>query len=81
MICGAIFDADGTILDSMGIWEDIAPNYIRSLGKDPDPNLTEILFEIIFFIFKPIKISIYSITKSSHVIFITNNLNRRISYN
>lgn len=46
MICGAIFDADGTILDSMGIWEDIAPNYIRSLGKDPNPNLTEILFKL-----------------------------------
>ncbi len=29
---GAIFDLDGTLLDSMAIWETVAPRYLKTLG-------------------------------------------------
>ena len=41
MIKGAIFDLDGTILDSMFIWDSIGEEYLRSLGKEPNENLKE----------------------------------------
>ena len=41
MIKGAIFDLDGTILDSMFIWDTIGEDYLRSLGKEPKENLRE----------------------------------------
>ena len=43
-ISGAIFDMDGTILDSMKIWESVASDYIMSLGKTPIEGLREILW-------------------------------------
>ena len=43
-IKGAIFDVDGTLLDSMPIWMEIGARYVRSLGKEPEENLGEILF-------------------------------------
>ena len=39
MISGAIFDLDGTLLDSMMIWEDFASAYLRSRGIDPPAGL------------------------------------------
>ena len=36
MIKGAIFDLDGTLLDSMPIWTDIGARYLRKLGFEPD---------------------------------------------
>lgn len=44
MIRGAIFDADGTLLDSMGLWDTVGGRYLRSLGIDPEPGLRQILF-------------------------------------
>lgn len=41
MIKAAIFDLDGTILDSMFIWDTIGEDYLRSLGKEPKENLKE----------------------------------------
>lgn len=41
MIKGAIFDLDGTLLDSMFIWDTIGEAYLRSLGKEPKENLKE----------------------------------------
>ena len=41
MIKGAIFDLDGTILDSMFIWDTIGEDYLRFLGKEPKENLKE----------------------------------------
>lgn len=38
-----IFDADGTILDSMRMWDEITMRYLRSIGIDPDPKLPEII--------------------------------------
>ncbi len=44
MIKGAIFDVDGTLLDSMEIWENAGARYLRSIGKVPEENLSEILY-------------------------------------
>ena len=41
MIKGAIFDLDGTILDSMFIWDTIGEDYLCSLGIVPKENLKE----------------------------------------
>lgn len=41
MIRGAIFDVDGTILDSMGIWDTIGNDYLLSLGIETEENLAE----------------------------------------
>lgn len=41
MIKGAIFDLDGTLLDSMFIWDTIGEDYLRTLGKEPRENLKE----------------------------------------
>ena len=42
MIKGAIFDLDGTIIDSMFIWDTIGEDYLRSLGREPKENLAEV---------------------------------------
>lgn len=42
MLEGAIFDLDGTILDSMYIWDTIGEEYLRSLGYEPKENINEI---------------------------------------
>lgn len=39
----AILDMDGTLLDSLSIWDTIGEDYLRSLGIVPEPNLSEIL--------------------------------------
>ena len=44
MIKGAIFDVDGTLLDSMEIWEEVGVRYLRNLGIEPEPGLSKILF-------------------------------------
>ena len=41
MIRGAIFDMDGTLLDSMVIWRTIGGDYLRSLGITPREELGE----------------------------------------
>ena len=38
---GAIFDLDGTLLDSMFIWDTIGEDYLRSLGLEPRDGLRE----------------------------------------
>lgn len=42
----SIFDVDGTILDSMEVWNTLASRYIRSLKKEPEENLDEIVSEM-----------------------------------
>ena len=44
MIRGAIFDLDGVLLDSMGIWNDLGARYLRAQGITPEPGLNAILF-------------------------------------
>ena len=41
MIKGAIFDFDGTLVDSMFIWDTFGEDYLRTLGKEPRENITE----------------------------------------
>lgn len=38
-IRGVIFDLDGTLLDSMPWWDDLGERYLRSRGKEPEPNI------------------------------------------
>ncbi len=41
MMQGAIFDVDGTLLDSMSVWANIGADYLRFLGYEPRENLNE----------------------------------------
>ena len=46
MIRAAIFDLDGVLLDSMGIWKDLGSRYLKSKGIRPEPELSRILFSM-----------------------------------
>ena len=41
MVKGAIFDLDGTLLDSMFIWETFGEDYLKTLGIEPKERLSE----------------------------------------
>ena len=43
MIQGIIFDFDGTLFDSMFIWDTAGEVYLRSIGKEPEDDLQKIL--------------------------------------
>lgn len=40
---GAIFDIDGTVLDSIYIWDTVAASYLRSIGITPQEGLREVV--------------------------------------
>lgn len=40
----AIFDADGTLLDSMDVWRDVGEKYLSQLGIEAEPRLGDKLF-------------------------------------
>lgn len=42
-ISGAIFDLDGTLLDSMPMWQNIGIAYLKSIGKTPRADICEAL--------------------------------------
>lgn len=42
-IKGAIFDADGTLLDSMQVWASIGLDFLKNLGLPPERELIEVL--------------------------------------
>ena len=44
MIEGAIFDVDGTLIDSMPVWHDCGKRYLASIGIEAEPELGDILF-------------------------------------
>ena len=46
MIRGAIFDLDGVLLDSLGIWYDLGMRYILGMGMEPVPGMSETLFSM-----------------------------------
>ncbi len=39
MIKGAIFDIDGTLIDSMEMWEHAAERYLAGMGIEAEPHL------------------------------------------
>ncbi len=41
MIRGAIFDADGTLLDSMPMWDGVGSGYLKTLGLEAKEDLDE----------------------------------------
>ena len=43
MIQGVIFDFDGTLFDSMFIWDTAGESYLRSIGKEPEADLQKVL--------------------------------------
>ncbi|MCH4072548.1 HAD family hydrolase [Pseudoramibacter sp.] len=45
-LTGAVFDVDGTLLDSMGIWRDAGARYLHTQQKTPEPHLGDILFNM-----------------------------------
>lgn len=38
-----IFDLDGTLIDSMGVWEEVPDQLVRRLGGEPFPGLADAL--------------------------------------
>ncbi len=46
VIKGAIFDVDGVILDSMGIWENLGERYLKGMGIRPEKDLDKKLLYI-----------------------------------
>ena len=46
MIRGVIFDVDGTLLNSMPVWENLGEIYLKRLGIRAEKDLGEILFEM-----------------------------------
>lgn len=42
-IKGAIFDLDGTLLDSMFIWDSVGEQYLRSIGICPEDDINEMI--------------------------------------
>lgn len=43
MLKGAIFDLDGTLFDSMSIWDTAGEKYLRSIGIEPIEDLNNVL--------------------------------------
>ena len=42
MIKGAIFDLDGTLIDSMFIWDTVGNDFLKFRGIEPQENLAEV---------------------------------------
>ena len=45
-IKAAIFDIDGTLLDSMPMWQDVCARYLISIGITPEPDLSKKVFSM-----------------------------------
>ncbi|MBE6636197.1 MAG: HAD family phosphatase [Ruminococcaceae bacterium] len=43
MIHGAIFDVDGTLVDTMGMWNHCGERYLAARGIEAEPNLAEVM--------------------------------------
>ena len=45
-IKGVIFDADGTLIDSMPMWSNVEVEYLKSLGVTPRPDIRDVLLSL-----------------------------------
>ena len=45
---GAVFDADGTLIDSMGMWHSLGRRYLYSLGIETEERINAILYAMSF---------------------------------
>ena len=41
-----IYDLDGTLIDSLGIWKDLASNYLKNKKKTPKAGLDDLIFSL-----------------------------------
>ena len=46
IIRGAVFDLDGTLLDSMNFWKDCGKDFVRAHGIEPEDGLSEKLYRM-----------------------------------
>ena len=46
MIRGAVFDVDGTIIDSMPFWYNVGDEYLKTLGIQAEKDLAKVLFSL-----------------------------------
>ncbi|MDD6154175.1 MAG: HAD family phosphatase [Eubacteriales bacterium] len=44
LVRACVFDIDGTLIDSMPIWDDLGARYLRSVGAEPEKGLGAKLF-------------------------------------
>lgn len=73
---GAIFDMDGTLLDSMPMWDNVGQNYLHSLGVEPREDLREILRPLSLYQAAEYMREAYGLTLTSKQIMA--GINRRI---
>lgn len=64
IIKGAIFDMDGTLVDSMGYWKTAAGDYIKSLGKTPKDDLGDRFLTLGLSNIYPSMVEEYGLTRS-----------------
>ena len=43
---GAIFDIDGTLLDSMPVWENSSATWLAGIGVRAEENLNDVMFRL-----------------------------------
>ncbi len=60
----AIFDADGTLIDSMHVWDGIGERYLKSLGIEPETDIDKIISDMSFADSCAYMIKTYGIEKS-----------------
>lgn len=60
----AIFDADGTLIDSMHVWDGIGEKYLKSLGVEPEADIDKIIADMSFADSCAYMIKTYGIKKS-----------------
>ena len=46
MLQGVIFDMDGTLLDTMYYWEHVGEDFLRKIGKTPEPGLGQAMLSM-----------------------------------
>lgn len=68
MIKGIIFDLDGTLFDSMRIWNDVGINYLKSIGVTPPNDLHNIVKSLSLFEAAEYFISEFNLKKTPKII-------------